>query len=178
MSETKETSLVEKEIHPLSFSNHPPRQSAVTGEFVSLASEIAAMMNRQAQELKRNDAAHTEKLKNTQKATARTVQLIFHLEQALAESEEKLVDAGLGKLFKRFRIIKDQLKDQLTSQGFSWRNPEGEKFSVELADILEVDGWRYSGDYEDEVVVTTREPIVLLANEVILTGAAVIGAPE
>jgi len=163
---------------PVSFDQHSPREIPIEGEFVSLAGEIAALLNRHAKEQREIKEKYSQELLEMKRFCGRVMQIVFHLENALNESEKNLVEKGEVKTFKRFRIIKDQVKDHLTKQGYLWRDPTGEQFTNELAEMVEVDGWRHSKDYDCEVVVEIREPIILFGNELILGGAVIIGAPE
>jgi molecular chaperone GrpE (heat shock protein) len=163
---------------PCSFDGHVRREVAFEGEFISLAAEVAALLNRHAGQIRQVTESGSQALVKLQRGIARGVQLVFHLEQAIGASEEHAAAVGFGKTLRRFRIIKDQLKDQLAAQGFTWRDPTGEEFTQELAELVEVDGWRHAAEYAREVVVETREPIVLYQGQPVLVGAVVVGAPE
>jgi len=108
---------------------------------------------------------------------ARAAQIVFHLERAVGEAEAPLANSGLGRVHTRLRIVKDQLKSHLAAAGFTWSDPAGKDFEGELAERVEVDGWRHAAEFGREVVAETREPIVLFRGRVVLPGAVVVGAP-
>jgi molecular chaperone GrpE (heat shock protein) len=164
--------------HPCSFDGHAQRAAPFEGEFISLAAEVAALLNHHAQELCKITETGDQALTKLRQGIARGVQIVFHLERAIVESEKLMAAAELSKALRRFRIIKDQLKDFFTAHGFSWKDPTGEEFMQELAEVVEVDGWRHSAEYTREIIVETREPIVLYQGQTVLVGAVVVGAPE
>ena len=163
---------------PLSFDGHTPRQLPAEGEVISLAGEIAALLDRHARERDAADGAHRAEVGALRLAAGRAVQLAFHLERTIEEAAGPPGDAGPGPLLRRLRILKDQIKAHWGRQGFSWRDPTGEDYTPELAEWVEVDGWRHDSEYPTELIVETREPVVLYQGEVILKGAVVVGAPS
>jgi len=163
---------------PRSFDHHTPRTLPVEDESTSLSGEIAALLNRQARLLRNQEEQHANERQAAGRATARAMQLVFHLEQAVNAGLEAMDGAGLGRDHQRIRIIKDQLKAQLNELGYRWRDPNGERYTEQLGELVEVDGWRYAAQYQYELIVETREPIVLYCDLVVLTGAVIVGAPE
>jgi hypothetical protein len=163
---------------PLSFDGHPMRALPLADDFLALAGEVAALIDGHARQVRELEKTRDDERLKLRRSFARVTQLIYHLDQALGDSQQALKDAGLDKPHKRLRIVKDQLKDHLAREGYVWRDPIGEPFSGALTELVDVDGWRHSAEYARETVIETREPMIVYGEEVILGGAVVIGAPE
>lgn len=161
-----------------SFDVHALRPVPYDAESAFLPGEIAALLNRCAARIAEQNEKQASLHAARRKEVAGIVQLVFFLEQALLEVEPKFKEANLGRIHKRLRIVKDQMKEKLSRMGFAWRDPKGEAYTPELAGLTDVDGWKQSDEYEKEIVVDVREPIIFCNDELVLTGAIVVGGPE
>ena len=68
--------------------------------------------------------------------------------------------------------------DHYAREGYTLRDPRGEPFDDELAQLVQVDGWRHREEVVAEVVDETREPIVLFRGVPLLSGAVIVAGPD
>lgn len=160
------------------FENYSMREIPIDGEFISFACEIGSLLNHHARKINQIESDNRKKIKESRSSTAQVARFVFHLEDALKESRNQMIESGLPRIFKRLRIIKDQLKGQLSRQGYTWIDPKGEDFDEEIGNSVDVIGWRHRSCYDREIVDETIEPVILYQGEVILEGSVIMGAPE
>ncbi|HVB25183.1 MAG TPA: nucleotide exchange factor GrpE [Ktedonobacteraceae bacterium] len=105
-------------------------------------------------------------------------QAIFaaQLEFALERSKLKLEQANLSKVYRSLRIIKDQMLTALQDANLKIIIPQGKKFD-EIADFVQVVGWKHQEEFTEEVVAEVIEPIVFYNNQLLKQGIVVMGAP-
>lgn len=163
---------------PPAFAEYDLRELPIAGTFHSLAGEIAALLDRADRQKQADSREHQGQIADLRETTGRAAQLVHHLDQGLKDCSDSMAAAGLGKAFRRLRIIKDQLKDHLAREGYTWQDPTGQPFTNGLAECVQVDGWRHSDEFAAEVVVETREPIVRFGETLLLPGAVTVGAPD
>jgi len=163
---------------PPTFADYTLRELPIEGEFLSLTSEIAALLDRNDRHLQDVEDQHAGQVADMHASAGRVVQLVCHLETALGDCQDAMDQADLSRPFRRLRIIKDQLKDHLARSGYRWQDPTGRPFTEELAEQVQVDGWRHDDQFTVETVAETREPVVLLDDELLLPGAVIVGAPD
>jgi len=145
-------------------------------ELLSPASEVAALLQRYSTDL---DKAHKEIAgvrREGLKTAAQQAVFVVQLSQALDLYESVLAQASLERVHRHIRIVKDQMLNALKEAGLEINVPLGKPFS-EVADSVNVDGWRRSEDYASEVVAEVVEPIVTYKGILIRTGRVVMGAP-
>jgi len=159
------------------FDNYTMREIPIEGDFISFASEIGAILNRHAKKINQIESDNEKKMMESRRSMGRIARFVFHLEDALKESEKQMLDAGLRRIFKRMRVIKDQLKSRLFKQGYTWLDPMGKDFE-EIANFADVIGWRHRSDFDREIVDETIEPVILYQGEVLLEGSVIMGASE
>jgi hypothetical protein len=160
------------------FQEHCPRPAPDGGDPGALAAEIAALLNGHARHIQTLKDKHRQDLLSFRSALARIAQLVFHLERWVGETESGMAQAGLDALWKRLRILKDQLKDRLAAEQYVWIDLTGEDFVSTLEEHVRVEGVRRSSQCHREKIVETREPIVLCEGEIVLPGVVVVCVPE
>lgn len=102
--------------------------------------------------------------------------LIARLDAAVSRHDDALRDAGLGRVHRELRILKDQMVEALRLGGITIEDPTGQQFE-NVADRVDVIGWRHGTEYPAEVVAETTEAIVWYGKAVIRPGQVVMGAP-
>ena len=145
---------------------------------ISLAAEIAGLLNRHSQASKNAQDEQASRDRSSRQGVGRVTQLLFHLERILLNTEDNMVSDGLTKQYRRLRILKDQVKECLTGLGYTWDDPTGKEFTTKIAGQVDVDGWRHSDEYTEEIIVEVREPVIFFEDRIILNGAVIVGAPN
>ncbi|MGI5168549.1 hypothetical protein ACQEU3_29805 [Spirillospora sp. CA-253888] len=102
--------------------------------------------------------------------------LVARLESALERHREALRGAGLGRVHLELRVLKDQMVEALRGGGVTYQDPAGRPLA-EVADRVEVVGWRHAAQYPAEVVAETHDVIVLHRGTVVRPGEVTMGAP-
>ncbi|MFI0480182.1 hypothetical protein [Actinomadura sp. 9N215] len=102
--------------------------------------------------------------------------LVHRFAGTLARLGTALEDAGLGLAHRELRILRSQMAQSLRDGGVDVRDPVGLP-PDEVADLVEVIGWRYGAEFEAEAVAETVDPIVLVDGAVARTGRVHMGAP-
>ncbi|MFI6516488.1 hypothetical protein ACIBF1_13095 [Spirillospora sp. NPDC050679] len=102
--------------------------------------------------------------------------LVARLESALERHREALREAGLGRVHLELRVLKDQMVEALRGGGVTFQDPAGLPLA-EVADRVEVVGWRHAAEYPAEVVAETHDVIVLHRGTVVRPGEVTMGAP-
>lgn len=164
--------------NPLAFTAHAPRDVPLEADALHLAGEIASLLDGHDRARREQDRQHQAERDRSRRDVARQVQLVFQLDRVLSACEARLGEAGLSRIHKQIRVLKDQFVDHLAAMGYRWYDPVGEEFVGDLVEAVEVDDHRCSSEYERETIVETREPIVLFDGAVALNGAVVVGVPE
>jgi hypothetical protein len=163
---------------PLSFAGHSLRELPVPARAYHLAGEIAAGMDRAEKRLRSQQESHAAEVDARIHALAQVTQFVFHMEKAIQAAEATRKGHGPDPEIERMRILKDQIKAHLASQGLTWRDPTGEAMTEELEACFEVDRWQYSGTIEQETVIEARQPVILFSGNVILRGNVVVAVPD
>lgn len=115
-------------------------------------------------------------------AQARTVltELAVHvarLEGLLREAGEALRGAaGAKSLGRRLQVARKQVLEPLHAMGITTDDPAGRPYD-EVADVVDITGWRYGPEFAAEVVAETVEPVVLDRGTVVRLGQVIMGAP-
>lgn len=102
--------------------------------------------------------------------------LVARLDVAMARHRDVLDKAGLGRVHRELRVLKDQMIDALRAGGVTIEDPLGEPLA-KVADRIEVIGWRHGAEFPGEVVAETHGAIVLYRGAVIRPGQVTLGAP-
>ncbi|WP_067489636.1 hypothetical protein [Actinomadura hibisca] len=102
--------------------------------------------------------------------------LVARLESALERHREALRAAGLGRVHLELRVLKDQMVEALRGGGVTFEDPAGRPLA-EVADRVEVIGWRHAAGYPAEVVAETHDAVVLHRGTVVRPGQVTMGAP-
>ncbi|MBE2193184.1 MAG: hypothetical protein IAE83_03325 [Anaerolinea sp.] len=156
---------------------HTARELPPNYTLLSPAAEVAALLKDHAREKQAwvNTSAQ-EGHKQDQLLGALTA-LVFQLEEAVNRARTPMVERELKREHQELRLIKDQIVDLLKGAGFTWRNPQGERFEGDLPDQVSVDGWRHGPQFAETVIAQVREPIIHKGDQVVREGKVTVGAP-
>lgn len=145
-------------------------------DLFSPAAEMAACMQRIVQDV----SAIRQEVSSTREkglsALAQQATLVFQFEAVLELYKNELTDATLKKVHRHFRVLKDQMRDALKQASIEVEDPIGASYD-EVAETVEVIGWRFHEDFDKEVVAEVQEPIVKSNGVLIRAGRVVMGAP-
>lgn len=154
----------------------PEREVPFDVELLSPALEMAAVLQRYRSDL---DAAQ-QKVETVHRngllQLAQQAVFVIQLAAALDRYRADLKQASLDKVHKHLRVLKDQMLDALKQAGLEIDIPTGKSFD-EVADLVDVEGWRHHEDFSSEVVAEMLEPIVTHRGKLIRPGRVVMGAP-
>jgi molecular chaperone GrpE (heat shock protein) len=137
---------------------------------------MGAALQRCHRDLTAERAASTEAAATAQAEAAEQAALVFRLSVVLQEHDQAMVDAGLKRTNQTLRVVCGQMLSALDGTGLTVVDPVGQPFD-DVAEAVEVVGWRHGPEFHDEVVAETVEPIVRHGAEVVRLGRVVMGAP-
>jgi molecular chaperone GrpE (heat shock protein) len=148
----------------------------VAADLLSPAMEVSAALQRSSQALldaqqeaqARQDAAIS--------ALAQQAIFVFALSNALERAENSQAQSFEKRNYRSLRIIKDQMLSALSDFGLVIENPLGKAYH-EVANSVEILGWRHHSDFTAEVVAEVREPIIIFAGRLVRSGSVIMGAP-
>jgi len=143
---------------------------------LSPASEAASLLQRYKADLDGAKRAAEEFRNEGVSSLAQLAVLVAQLETALRHYEKALAGASLGKVNHHLRVLKDMMLDSLRSSGLEVEVPLGRAFG-EIADWINVAGWRHHEEFTSEVVAEVVEPIVRHCGSVVRLGRVIMGAP-
>jgi hypothetical protein len=146
-------------------------------ELLSPAQELAAALQESQKALLAVRAEGTASLERVLGIVATQAALVFRLGVVLAESEDKLREAGLGRVRTQLSIVRRQMVEALDGAGLEIVDPIGAPFDATQEHVDVVD-WRHGAEFTDEVVAETIEPIVRHDGVVIRNGRVIMGAPQ
>jgi hypothetical protein len=146
-------------------------------ELLSPARELATLLQRYRTDLDNQQRATDQAVADTLSIAVEQAVLVFHLATTLRRNETGLANAGLGKVHKQLRVLHDQMQANLADGELCIRDPVGAAFR-DVADVVDVVGWRHSSVFVEEVVAETIEPVVLHRGRMIRQGRVVMGAPN
>jgi hypothetical protein len=145
---------------------------------LSPAAEVAALLKEHSAEKQKLKAELARQAKELDQVLAEVTGLAYLFDEATARFQPALEEQGLKRMYRELRVLKDKLIQTLQEAGYTWRNPLGEPFEGDLPELVNVDGWRYDPEYEENRVAQVREPIILKNSILIKEGSVVVGAPE
>ncbi len=109
-------------------------------------------------------------------ALAQQAVFVIQFEAALTQYETDLAQGTPKKIHRHLRILKDQMLEAMKKAGLEILNPIGVPFD-QVADWVNVDGWRHHESFPSEVVAQVVEPIVTYRGALIRPGRVVMGGP-
>jgi hypothetical protein len=121
-------------------------------------------------------AAARDALAGAVDTIARQAIPIFQLSAALRRNEAALAGPGLNRVHRQLLVLRDQMLAVIESGGLLIVDPTGRPLD-EVADAVEVMGWRHGVEFDDKVVAETIEPIVRQGADVVRRGRVIMGAP-
>jgi hypothetical protein len=151
----------------------PPEYSVL-----SPAAEVAALLKEHAAERAAWERELQARERGWVELTAAITGIAFLLDGATARFQEPLEAAGLRKIYRELRVLKGQLVQVLSDDGFTWEDPSGRPFEDPLVDRVHVDGWRYADGYAAPCVAEVREAIILRHGALVREGSIIVGAPH
>jgi hypothetical protein len=145
-------------------------------ELLSPAQELAAALQESQKTLRATRDEGAAAVEKVLTIVAEQAALVFRLGVVLAESEDKLREAGLGRIRTQLSIVRRQMAEALDGAGLDVVDPVGTSFDEAQAHVEVVD-WRHAAEFTDEVVAETIEPIVSYDGVVVRDGRVIMGAP-
>lgn len=152
------------------------RDEVVEYKLLSPASEIAAALQECHEQAERTRRRVEDEKRELLDALALQAVLVTQLASALERYEGDLNNASLDNIHTHLRVAKDQMLDALWQTGIKTEIPLGRTFE-EVADLVQVDGWRHQDRFASESVDEVIEPIVSYRDAVIRLGRVIMGAP-
>jgi hypothetical protein len=143
---------------------------------LSPASELEAALQSCWQWVDAERAAASDAIADAVDIIARQALPIFRLSVALSRNETVLAGPGLNRVHRQLRVLRDQMLEVLESCDLLIVDPAGRPLG-DVADAVDVIGWRHGPEFDDKVVAETIEPIVMRGTEVIRRGRVIMGAP-
>lgn len=163
---------------------HFPNWSLFTGrplpeemELLSPAAEIAAVLQQSLLKLEAEKHARVNVEQEYITMLAQQAVFLAQFSTTLERHRPKLEDASLNKIYRSLRIVKEQMRTALEQAGFEIIEPQGKSFD-EVAEMVDVIGWRHHADFPSEIVAEVVKPIILYKGQVVQNGSVVMGAPE
>lgn len=153
------------------------RAEQAPAELLSPASELAAVLQRYWLDLDGQRAATRDAVAEAHTAAAEQAVLVFQLSSVLDSNEDTFAGAGLTKLHRQLRVLRNQMTHAMARTGLQVVDPVGLPFA-EIADLVQVIGWRHGPEFTDEVVAETVDPIVRHDVELVRPGRVIMGAPD
>jgi hypothetical protein len=145
-------------------------------DILSPASEVAALLQRYRAEVDQATSAASGAERRGLEALAEQAVLAAQLASALERYAAQLKDAGLERVHRHLRVIKDQMFAACAAAGLDLIVPLGASFD-EVADLVHVEGWRHRDEFTAEVVAEVVEPIIKHGGTLLRHGRVVMGAP-
>lgn len=148
----------------------------ITADLLSPAMEISAALQRSSQTLLDVQKQAYEQQDMAISALAQQAVFIFALSHTLERAENSQAQPIEKRRYHSLRIIKDQMLSGLSDFGLVIENPLGKTYH-EVANNVEILGWRHHNDFVSEIVAEVREPIITFAGRLIRPGHVIMGAP-
>ena len=145
-------------------------------EILSPALEMAMILQRYRADVDSIKKENEANIDEERAALAQQAVFVAQLAMALEQYESSLVQASLTRVHRHFRILKDQMVDSLKNRGLEIIVPKGQTFD-DVADLVNVEGWRHHENFTSEVVAEVLEPIVKYHGSTIRLGRVIMGAP-
>lgn len=153
-----------------------PREIPAHIEILSPSLEMVAVLQAHqsliAQEQQASEKATNDGLASLAQQAVFVAQFAMNLDHY----KVKLEDAGLNKVYRALRIVKDQMMTAFMEAGLEVIVPLGSPFE-DVIDEVEVISWHHDKKFSDEVVAEVLEPIVRAHGKLIRSGRVVMGAP-
>ena len=152
------------------------REVSGEAEIVSPAAEITALLQSRLFDIRSIQGVNDEKHMANLKALAQQAVFIVQLEASLYNYKTKLEEANLSKVYRALRIVKDQMLVALQEAGLEIIVPLNKPFD-EVAEYVDVIGWRHHEKFSEEVVVEVLEPMIFSDGVLVRQGRVIMGAP-
>ncbi|MGK5558633.1 hypothetical protein ACSNOI_44225 [Actinomadura kijaniata] len=146
------------------------------GDFESPAKELGAVLRRYRADLGAERGRARDAASDALVVAVEQGVLVAQFAAALERRADALREAGLGLVHKELRVLKDQMLEALRGGGVTVQDPVGLPLA-EVADRVEVIGWRHAPEYPAPVVAETHEVVVLHRGTVVRPGQVTMGAP-
>jgi hypothetical protein len=143
---------------------------------LSPAAEMAALLQRYYADLY---AAHQATEVTRGEGLAMLAQQAVFVTQMAATLERYKADLAAVQLihvYRHLRVVKDQMLDALRLAGLDMIAPLGQSFE-QVADLVQIEGWRHGEQFDGEVVAEVLETIVLCQGALLRPGRVIMGAP-
>jgi hypothetical protein len=161
---------------PFGWDAFTERPAAARLELGSPAAELASLLQRYRSAVNVERGKARAAADDALAVAAEQAVLTTRLDAALARHRAALDEAGLGRIHRELRVLKDQMIDALRDGGVTTEDPAGRPLE-KVADRIEVIGWRHGSQYPAEVVAETHDAIVWYREAVLRPGQVTMGAP-
>ena len=128
------------------------REVPIEVEILSPAAETIALLQSRLTDIRAVQTVSDEKHTAGLDALAQQAVFVVQLEASLQNYKTKFEEANLNKVYRALRIVKDQMLTALQEAGLEVIIPLGKPFD-EVAEYVDVLGWRHHEDFTGEVVV-------------------------
>ncbi len=152
------------------------REIPIEVEILSPATETIALLQSRLIDIHAVQTTGDEKHTAGIEALAQQAVFVVQLEASLQSYKTKFEETNLNKVYHALRIVKDQMLTALQEAGLEIIIPLGKPFD-EVAEYVDIVGWRHNKGYIEEVVAEVLEPIVFSQSVLIRQGRVVMGAP-
>jgi hypothetical protein len=162
---------------PLGWEAFRERTAPDRMELLSPASELLAVLQRGREDLDAERETNRQAAAAVLSAAAEQAALIHQFDVVLKRHEAALAEAGLAKVHRQLRIVRQQMANALDALDLVVVDPLGKPFD-ETEHLVEVTGWRHGSEFQAEVVAETLAPIVLHHDTPVRHGRVIMGAPS
>ncbi|HEU5374361.1 MAG TPA: hypothetical protein VFV38_02895 [Ktedonobacteraceae bacterium] len=146
-------------------------------DLLSPSSEAGALLQASQALLEAERKAADEIRQQGIAALAQQAVLVVRFALTLERHRQKLEESSLLKVYRSLAIVKDQQLEALGSAGLEILIPQGRRLD-EIANYVDVAGWRHHEDFSEEVVAEVLEPVVWYQGRLAHTGVVIMGAPK
>ncbi|RFS86988.1 hypothetical protein D0T12_01650 [Actinomadura spongiicola] len=145
-------------------------------EFDSPAKEMRAVLRRYMSALREERARRRDAVEEVLAVAVDQAVLVAQLEDVLERHRGALADAGLDRVHRELRLVREQMLDALRGGGVTVEELRGRPLA-EVSDRVEVLGWLHSDEYAAEVVAQVHDAVVRHRGTVVRLGRITVGAP-
>ena len=145
-------------------------------ELLSPARELATVLQRYRDDMDTQQRAGEQARADALDIAVELAVHVHHLTAISSRTEGAFAAAGLGRVHKQLRVLRDQMLAALAAGHISISDPAGAPYH-EVADLVDVVDWRHGPAFAAEVVAETIEPVVLHLGRPARLGRVIMGAP-
>jgi hypothetical protein len=152
------------------------RDEAGGMEILSPAAEVSALLQKYHGDINRVKLEMEKEQYILLAVLSQQSLFVFQLASALERYEPDFMKESLPRVFRHLRILKDQMYQSLQDAGFEIIIPDRKPFD-EIAEFVNVVGWKHGDEFHAETVTEVIEPIVKYKGALVRLGRVIMGAP-